>query len=340
MKYSSLVLASFAIMCLTPRLSAQIDSAKYILNRITPTQNANFSIAGYGAFVHNGSNSFLNTLLMQGSGTAGVNMQLTGDAQPGLATWVNNGSGFVERMRILSNGNVGIGQVVPAAKLHVTGVQGEMPGNIYARFTQSNVASIDGALSIVNSTTADGYYVPAIVGRTYMPGRSFGVCLIGEADDVLPSYDATVGAITLDGRTKTASQLTTNNVLAVNSYGVSLVQVKANGNVGIGTTDTKGYKLAVNGSGIFTRVVVKSYTNWPDYVFRSDYKLPPISEVAEFVAKHQHLPGIPSASEVEKEGIDLGEMNKQLLQKVEEQMLYIIEINKQLEALKKQLSSK
>jgi len=206
---------------------------------------------------------------MQGSGTAGVNMQLTGDAQPGLATWINSGTGFVERMRILSNGNVGIGQVLPAAKLHVTGVQGTTSSNVYATFTQSNVAPGDGYLSLANSTTASGYYVPAIVGRTYMPGRSFGVALIGEADDVLPSYDAAIAAITLDGRTKTATQLTTNNVLSVNSYGVPLMQVKANGNVGIGTTDTKGYKLAVNGSGIFTRVVVKSYANWPDFVFHS-----------------------------------------------------------------------
>jgi len=75
-------------------------------------------------------------------------------------------------------------------------------------------------------------------------------------------------------------------------------------------------------------------------LYSTQNNLLPLYEVAEFIAKNKHLPGIPSASDVEKEGIDLGEMNRQLLQKEEEQMLYIIEINKQLEMLKKQISSK
>lgn len=332
MKYSiSLV---FLALVATSDLSAQIDSAKYILNRTGPTQVANFNIAGFGGFVHNGSNNFSGTLLMQSvSTTGGVNMQLTGDAQPGFATWMHNGTGFVEQMRILSNGFVGIGQTAPIARLHVTGT----PGNAFAKFTQSDVLPTEGCLTIASGTSIAGSYIPCIVGRTYMPGRSFGLYTVAEAEDVLPASDNSIGAIVLDGRSKTGQRLATNNVLAVNSAGVNLMQVKANGSVTIGTTDTKGYKLAVNGSGIFTKVVVKSYANWPDFVFHPDYKLPALPEVEQFVIKNQHLPGIPSASEIEKEGIDVGEMNKQLLQKVEEQMLYIIEMNKQLAALSKEV---
>jgi hypothetical protein len=248
--------------------------------------------------------------------------------------FVRGSAGEFETMRIVNNGFVGIGQVAPIAKLHVTAA----PGHALAKFTQSNVPPTDGVLTIANGTTGVGNYIPCIIGRTHMPGRSFGLYFTGEADDVLPASDNGMGAVILDGRSKTGAQLATNNVLAVNSAGINLMLVKANGSVAIGTTDTKGYKLAVNGSGIFTKVVVKSYANWPDFVFHSDYKLPALSEVEQFVVKNQHLPGIPSASEVEKEGVDVGEMNKQLLQKVEEQMLYIIEMNKQLLSLTKEVA--
>lgn len=247
--------------------------------------------------------------------------------------FVRGSAGEFESMRIVNSGFVGIGEASPIARLHVTGA----PGNAFAKFTQSDVLPTEGALTIASGTSITGNYIPCVIGRTYMPGRAFGLYLVGEAEDVLPASDISIASITLDGRSKTGQRLATNNVLAVNSAGVNLMLVKANGSVAIGTTDTKGYKLAVNGSGIFTKVVVKSYANWPDFVFHPDYKLPALSEVEQFVTKNQHLPGIPSASEIEKEGVDVGEMNKQLLQKVEEQMLYIIEMNKQLEALSKEV---
>src|SRR5690606_37748738 len=86
-----------------------------------------------------------------------------------------------------------------------------------------------------------------------------------------------------------------------------------NGNVGIGATDTKGYKLAVNGVAIFTKIKVKTYGNWPDYVFSEDYRLPPLSEVAAYVKEHRHLPDMPAAEEVEQNGLDVEEMNRKLL---------------------------
>lgn len=99
----------------------------------------------------------------------------------------------------------------------------------------------------------------------------------------------------------------------------------ATGNVGIGTTDTKGYKLGVNGSVIATSVTVKLNSAWPDYVFKSAYQLPSLTEVKSYIDQNQHLPEIPSAEEVEKNGQNLGEMNKLLMKKVEELTLYAIE---------------
>ncbi|MCF6405177.1 hypothetical protein L3C95_19900 [Chitinophaga filiformis] len=108
-----------------------------------------------------------------------------------------------------------------------------------------------------------------------------------------------------------------------------------NGNVGIGTTDTKGYKLAVNGDAMFTRIQVKAYANWPDYVFGESYKLMPLQELEAYVKENNHLPEVPSAKEVEREGIDVAEMNKILLKKIEELTLHVIELEKKITILEK-----
>jgi hypothetical protein len=110
-----------------------------------------------------------------------------------------------------------------------------------------------------------------------------------------------------------------------------------NGNVGIGTLDTKGYKLAVNGDAIFTKIKVELYNSWPDYVFKKDYQLPSLREVESYIRTNQHLPGIPEARKVEKEGLDVAEMNRLLLQKVEELTLYAIQQQKLIEAQDKRL---
>jgi hypothetical protein len=119
-------------------------------------------------------------------------------------------------------------------------------------------------------------------------------------------------------------------------YSVSFEQVInndlfTNGNVAIGTNDTKGYKLAVAGNAIAESVTVKLQGQWGDYVFKPTYKLRPLSEVKNFIDQNQHLPEIPSAKEIEKSGIDLGEMVKLQTKKIEELTLYLIESNKQLQ---------
>lgn len=101
-------------------------------------------------------------------------------------------------------------------------------------------------------------------------------------------------------------------------------------NIGIGTNDTKGYKLAVNGTAIFTKVRVKTAGTWPDYVFKQGYALPDLGELERFVREHKHLPGIVSEQEVARNGIDVGDHQAALLQKVEELTLYLIEEHKRL----------
>lgn len=118
------------------------------------------------------------------------------------------------------------------------------------------------------------------------------------------------------------------------------------GNVGIGTRKTSGYQLAVNGT-IGARKLKITTETWADYVFAKDYKLPSLQEVQNYISKHQHLPDVPSAEEVVRNGVDVGEMNKVLLKKVEELTLYllqehetVVQLKQELEELKKEIKNK
>ncbi|AYL93836.1 hypothetical protein [Mucilaginibacter celer] len=99
------------------------------------------------------------------------------------------------------------------------------------------------------------------------------------------------------------------------------------GRVGIGTT-TPAEELSVNGN-IRAKQVKVETANWPDYVFEQAYKLPSLTDVKTYINQNGHLPEVPSAAEVDKNGQSLGEMNKLLLKKVEELTLYLIEKDKE-----------
>lgn len=105
-------------------------------------------------------------------------------------------------------------------------------------------------------------------------------------------------------------------------------------NVGIGTSNPGSFKLAVEGKIGAREVQVTITSPWPDYVFKKCYDLPPLSDVASFITTNEHLPEIPSAAEIQKNGQNLGEMNLLLLKKVEELMLYVIQQNQEIEKLK------
>jgi hypothetical protein len=115
---------------------------------------------------------------------------------------------------------------------------------------------------------------------------------------------------------------------------VGALNMDYNGHLGVFTIDTKGYMFAVAGSAIFTQVVVKTQVNWPDYVFHKSYHLPSLDSVAAYIKINNHLPDMPSAEEVTKNGIDLGANQAKLLEKIEQLTLYTIELQKEVDHLK------
>ncbi len=121
----------------------------------------------------------------------------------------------------------------------------------------------------------------------------------------------------------------TNQVEFINIYTTDNV-----GNIGIGVTSPKA-KLDVNGI-IRSKEVKIEATGWSDFVFNEDYKLPSLKDLDAHIKNHRHLPDIPSENEVLENGINVGEIQAKLLQKIEELTLYVIEQDKKYDDLKKE----
>lgn len=143
------------------------------------------------------------------------------------------------------------------------------------------------------------------------------------------NYDGIDNVLKL-GINNVADEDTNNDVSILNI-------IRSTANVGIGTTDTQGFKLGVNGKIAATEVKVAAYGNWADFVFEDDYNLPTLKEVENHIKDKGHLRGIPSAEEVAENGFFLGEMDAKLLQKIEELTLYTIEQDKKIEIQKEKI---
>lgn len=127
-------------------------------------------------------------------------------------------------------------------------------------------------------------------------------------------------------------------IINPNSGGFIQLNPTGGGNVAIGSivaATAPNYKLTVGGKILCEELRVKLQSSgWPDYVFGNDYKLPSLDEVEKFIQENKHLPNIPSASQVGREGVDVGDMEKKMMEKIEELTLYVISLKKEIEILK------
>lgn len=122
--------------------------------------------------------------------------------------------------------------------------------------------------------------------------------------------------------------------------GFGLLMNVATGNVSIGSsTGAVGYKLSVAGKIMAEEIRVQSYVSWPDYVFKPGYALTPLDALEQTINQLGHLPNIPDAATIEKEGITLGDMQTRMMEKIEELTLYIIQLDKDNKLLKAEVTA-
>lgn len=201
-----------------------------------------------------------------------------------------------------TSGNVGVGTYSPQARLHVN----------YASSGQSVIlaSGADPSFRLVSRqdkiVNDDGAIVTEL-GLEYGTGRNTAI------------------------RFHRGSTVTGGFLSFTSDSGLERMRITTNGNIGIGTINPS-QKLDVNGT-IRTKEVNVTTSGWADYVFDPGYVLRPLSEVERFTQENGHLPNIPSEKEVIEFGVNLLEMNKKLLEKVEELTLYIIEQEKRIKAL-------
>ncbi len=201
--------------------------------------------------------------------------------------------------------------------------------------------------SAINATkTSSTDDVPAVLGMNKTT-NFYGIGVRGEGGwkgvegvaNVTTGADFYYGVVgtAIGGNTGTNYGIYGNASGAAKNFGGFFIgDAYISGNTSIGGSSgdfATGYKLSVVGKVACEEVLVDMKADWPDYVFKSDYNLKTLDEIKKHINEHGHLPNVPSAEEVEKNGLLLGNMNKILLEKIEELTLYILQQEERIKKL-------
>jgi hypothetical protein len=214
-------------------------------------------------------------------------------------------TGELTRMTVDENGKVGVGTSTPQLNFEVVGngqIIRNSNGGDYSTLRLYNNQN-NGMRSLEMDYSGSGYTGPLVNG----------------------------------GPTGESGSLTTTGAfpLVLGTSNTARIVISSSGDVGIGTK-SPDQKLTVKGKIHSEEVIVDLSVPAPDYVFEQNYSLTPLDEVQAFIAQHKHLPEVPSAKEMEKDGVKVGEMEMLLLKKMEEMTLHMIKMNERLIALEQE----
>lgn len=219
---------------------------------------------------------------------------------------------------VIDDSKVGIGTDAPSATLEVEA---------------ANTNDTSDALVVYNSAGTDLFHI-----------ENSGQVGIGNAAPMarlMVTGDGVDPALRVQNGGSTKFSVNANGGATIGTFdltGSPANGLFVSGGVQVGTPDLPaGYKMSVDGKIICEEVLVQDSGSWPDYVFADDYKLRPLSEVEAHIKSNRRLPGIPAADTVAAEGISVGQMQKSMMEKIEELTLYILEQDKRIAELESRL---
>jgi len=249
---------------------------------------------------------------------------LDGDANWSYKAVKDNYTAFLinnsEKMRISSSGKVGIGTINPSHQLHVSGI------------TRSNefVYGTYGLQSLTGDNYTSTYINSNHISQSRLTLRNKQETNLGSL--IASSYGETLGL--MDSNDHWSYLASKGNYTAFYVGGHEKMRINNNGNIGIGTHNSN-YKLSVNGDIRAKEIIVEN--GWSDYVFYDDYELPNLEQEEEFIKNNGHLIGFESENDMAGK-ISLGDVSKRQQAKIEEIILHMIDMNKELNALKEENS--
>lgn len=276
------------------------------------------------------------------------------------AQWTGGGAGTASISQTTLTNPVGIGTATPDAFLnvvksdntsftmHVTNAGSTAKTVLISAGNSGSDATL---LQVTNFANTSNFFT-VTDGNSYFENGNVGIgtttpdaqLAMSRADNTNYNLHITnvggmaKGVLISGGNTSSDATLlrVTNSTNTVNFFTVTDGNSYfENGNVGIGTT-APDQKLTVNGT-VHSKAVIVDNSIFPDYVFKKTYVLRPLSAVKTYIDLNHHLPEMPSAAEVAKNGQNLGEINALLLKKVEELTLYMIELNKTVKAQQQEI---
>lgn len=214
------------------------------------------------------------------------------------------------------------------------GYLGFSPTGDYAVIQRGNALSVDGTgVGVGTVSPQSKLHVPfgsdaGLASNGFlMLGQSTSTNIVADNNEILARNNGAASDLFLQ-----------------NDAGNVIMCASELGGVGIGVNSgasiPAGYLLAVDGKIISEELKVQLSGSWPDYVFADNYKLKSFDHLRSFIKQNKHLPNIPSAAEVEKNGIEVGDMQKRMIEKIEELTLYILELENRLNEMDKKLNEK